>query len=339
MKRLKAYIRRLGVKGIILLQKIKLPGFQGMGLYDVMKFFVNALMDSKFTLMAAAMAYQFFFSFFPTLILVFIVLPQFPIERLEGRVVEFLRQFFPEDGFTFLDVEQIAENYLAGEADIWLVVVSILLALWGSTRGIIAMMKAFTKNEDVFKKRNILELYGTALMIFFILGSIIIFSVSLEAFMDFIQLEDYVGIFIVKAIKILITLATIFMTISTLYFLAPATQQRWKFISPGAVTAGVLTMGAIIGLNYYFANFTNFNKLYGSLGAIILLMVWFYYISIVLLIGFELNAAIDLASYHYEKSHPKPEDNESAFQWIAEGHVSDAAEPEKSGGWHWHRRS
>ncbi|MCB0841395.1 MAG: YihY/virulence factor BrkB family protein, partial [Bacteroidetes bacterium] len=196
----------------------------------------------------------------------------------------------------------MAANYLEGEADIWLVIISIMLALWGATRGIIAMMKAFTKNEEVFKKRNILELYGTALMIFFLLGSIIVFSVSLEAFMDYIQLGQYVGGFVVKSIKVLITLITIFLTISTLYFLAPATQQRWKFISPGAVTAGILTLGAIIGLNYYFANFTNFNKLYGSLGAIILLMVWFYYISLVLLIGFELNAAIDIASYHHEKA-------------------------------------
>lgn len=304
MRKIKVITRRLIVRGIHLLQRIKLPGFQGMGLYDVLKFFVEGLMDSKFTLMAAAMAYQFFFSFFPTLILVFIILPKFPIENLESRVVDFMRQYLPEEGMNAVNVEQIAQNYLTGEADVWLIAVSILLAVWGATRGIIAMMKAFTKNEDVFKRRNVFEMYGTALMIFFILGSIIIFSVCLEIFFDFIHLEVYIGEFLYNTMRSIVTLVTTFVTISTLYYLAPPTQQRWKFISPGAVTAGTLAVAALIGLRFFFANFANFNKLYGSLGAIILLMVWFYYISIVLLIGFELNAAIDLASYHNAKCQP-----------------------------------
>lgn len=321
---MKWFIRRLMVKAVLLLQKIKLPGFQGMGLYDVLKFFVNGLMDSKFTLLAAAMAYQFFFSFFPTLILVFIILPKFPIDNLESKVAEFIRQYLPEQGINMVDVETIAENYLTGEADFLLIAVSIFLAVWGATRGIIAMMKAFTKNEDVFKKRGFFEMYGTALIIFFILGAVIIFSVLAEIFLDYIRLRAFVGEFLYGAIRSVITLMTTFVCISTLYYLAPPTQQRWKFISPGAVIAGLLTVTALFGLRYYFANFANFNKLYGSLGAIILLMVWFYYLSMVLLIGFELNAAIDLATYHNEKcKKPSEEMPETTPEVVAVGETSD----------------
>ncbi|MDX2246410.1 MAG: YihY/virulence factor BrkB family protein [Bacteroidia bacterium] len=324
MNRIKWILWRLMVQAILLLQKIKLPGFQGMGLYDVLKFFYNGLMDSKFTLLAAAMAYQFFFSFFPTLILVFIILPKIPIENLESRVVEFIRQYLPEQGISVLDVEKIAENYLAREADFLLIAVSIFLAVWGATRGIIAMMKAFTKNEDVFKKRGLFEMYGTALMIFFILGCIIILSVLGEIFMDYLHLKFFVGDFLYGAIRSIITLLTTFICISVLYYLAPPTQQRWKFISPGAVIAGILTVTALFGLRYYFANFANFNKLYGSLGAIILLMVWFYYLSIVLLIGFELNAAIDLATYHNEKyKKPIEETPETSPEVVAVGETSE----------------
>ena len=220
-----------------------------------------------------------------------------------------------------------------------------IIGFMGFYQRIIAMMKAFTKNEDVFKKRNILELYGTSLMIFFILRKHNHLFGEFGSIYGFYSSGEYVGELVVRSIKILITLITIFLTISTLYFLAPATQQRWKFISPGAVTAGILTLGAIIGLNYYFANVTNFNKLYGSLGAIILFNGLVYYISIVLLIGFELNAAIDMASYHHEKTKSPVEDNDSPFHWIADTKhaVGDAASASKTsssgGGWRWHRRT
>lgn len=317
MKALKARIRKWIGKIFVLLRKVRLPGFQGMNLLDVLKFFFNGLMDSKFTLMASAMSYQFFFSLFPSLILMFIILRNFPFFDLDIHVVDFIQQFVPDQGQDWLVFgEKISEKFFDDKSSIWLVIVSVLLALWGATRGIIAMMKAFTKNEEVFKKRSIFELYGTALFIFFILGVLIILSVSVliagGKSIEFMQSMGWIwggfGTFLLQTLRYFITLLTLFLAISTLFYLAPAAQQRWTFISPGGVIAGLLFLIAMIGLDYFFRNFTNFDKIYGSLGAIILLMVWFYYISIILLIGFELNAAIDMASYHSEKENHKAED-------------------------------
>ena len=309
MDLLRARIKRLICRFYIYLRKIKLPGFQGVGLYDVLRFFLLGLMDTKFTLMASAMAYQFFFSLLPTLLLVVIVLRQFPISGLEDNVLEFILQFFPEGGMDSEDIGEavrgLVRNYLKDSPSIGLIILSILLALWGATRGIIAMMKAFTKKADVFKKRPFWELYGMALVIFIVIGGIITMGVSLRIAVAYlieylhadvqIMGDQWAG-FISGAIEILLTILTLFAAISALYYLAPATTQRWKFISPGSITAGVLALLAIVGLKYFFVNFTNYDRLYGSLAAIIVLMVWFYYISYVLLIGFELNAAIDLAS-------------------------------------------
>ena len=309
MNLLKARIRRVICRFLIYLRKIKLPGFQGVGLYDVLRFFLVGLMDTKFTLMASAMAYQFFFSLLPTLLLVVIVLRQFPISGLEESVLEFILQFLPEGGIDSeeigLAVKGLVRNYLKDSPSIGLIVVSILLALWGATRGIIAMMKAFTKKVDFFKKRPFWELYGMALVIFIVIGGIITMGVSLRIAAGYmiayfhtdigIMGDQWAG-FLSGAIEIGLTIITLFAAISALYYLAPATTQRWKFISPGSITAGILALFAIVGLKYFFINFTNYDRLYGSLAAIIVLMVWFYYISYVLLIGFELNAAIDLAS-------------------------------------------
>ncbi len=313
MEELKHLINRSYYQILIWLRKIKLPGFQGMGLYDVMRFLFTALMDSKFTLLASAMSYQFFFSLFPSLLLGFLILPRFPIANLEERALHFVLQFLPVSSEHSLSeselsamVQGLVSNYFDSSGHIGLIFLSLALAFWGATRGIIAMMKAFTKREEAFKRRNVLELYGTALLIFFALAAIIVAAVLVQeglasifnALLDWELIGQPGKRFLTRTTGLLVTAGTIFLVISVLYFLAPATKQRWKFFSPGSIAAGVLMLIAMIGLRYYFANFANFDRLYGSLGAIILLMVWFYYISIMLLIGFELNAAIDLAAYH-----------------------------------------
>ncbi|MCI4670151.1 MAG: YihY/virulence factor BrkB family protein [Bacteroidia bacterium] len=315
LPKINRYLQKLFVS----LRKIELPGFEGMGLYDVLRFFVNGLMDSKFTLIASAMSYQFFFSLFPALLLAFLIFPYIPIEGIEENTLRFIMQFLPIGGDDALGqgqkgieamVEDIVTHYFEGRSSFMLIIVSVSLALWGATRGIIAMMKAFTKNEEVFKKRNIFQLYGMALLIFFILGMLIMTAVVgiilINQGISYLQeiniLGDVWAGILGQATLIIFTAATVFFGISTLYYLAPATHERWKFFSPGSVGAGVLMLVAIVGLRYFFSNFANFDRLYGSLGAIILLMVWFYYISIMLLIGFELNAAIDMAAYHDEKA-------------------------------------
>lgn len=302
---------------LVLLRRVKLPGFQGMGLYDVLRFFVEALMDAKFTLLASAMAYQFFFSLIPALLLVFLILPRIPVSGLQEATLSFILQFIPIGGggtFEGSQIEtvlgEVVANYYADSTSFLLIGVSTFLALWGATRGIIAMMKAFTKQEEVFKRRNVLELYGTAFLIFFILALEALIAataiISLNNAWNFLQAEGIMGAawggFIEQATWLIATAIAVFLGISTLYFFAPATQERWKFLSPGSIAAGTLTLFAMLGLKYYFSNFANFDKLYGSLGAIILLMVWFYYLSIMLLIGFELNAAIDIASHRHQAS-------------------------------------
>lgn len=296
------------LKIIAILRKIKFPGFRGMDAYSVARFFFRGLSDPKFTLIASALAYQFFFSLIPALLLVFVVIPWFPIEGLKDGIVKFIADILPqqfvggEDGLQL--VQDQVGSYFSNPPSIWLFILGLSLALWGATRGIIGLMKAFTKDDSAFKRRGFWELYGTAFMIFFILGGIIIVSVTLQ--IGWAQLMNWLiddhgfneewGQFLRSSILLLMTVFTVFLIVAAIYRLAPATHTRWKLFSPGANIAGISTIVAIWGLRYFFANFANYDRIYGSLAAIIVLLVWFYYISIVLLLGFELNAAIELAS-------------------------------------------
>lgn len=296
------------LRAVALMRKVHIPGFRGMSFYAVLRFFMMGLSDPKFTLIASALAYQFFFSLIPALLLVFVILPWVPVDGLRDGVVGFISsilpdQFMGDEGLELVETQ--VGSYFSNPPSIWLFLLGLSLAFWGATRGIIGLMKAFTKDDSAFKRRAFWELYGTAIVIFIVLGGIIVVSVTLQITWSHLVnwMEDTQGLsrdwasFLRQSVQLLVTLFTVFLLVAALYRLAPATHQRWKFFSPGANVAGILTVAAIWGLRYFFANFANYDRIYGSLAAIIVMLVWFYYISLVLLLGFELNAAIELASH------------------------------------------
>jgi membrane protein len=91
------------------------------------------------------------------------------------------------------------------------------------------------------------------------------------------------------------------ITISVVYYFAPALHNRWKFISIGSVVATLLSVLSSYFFSYYINNFGTYNKVYGSIGAMIAMMVWIYMISVILLIGYEINSSIDQAVIQSEK--------------------------------------
>ena len=312
INRIRIYLRYWSQRLATLLRRVTLPGFQGVGIYDVMRFFFIGLFDSKFTLMAAAMSYNFFFSAVPALFLIYTSITYFPAEEwnMQEETKNYIEQFVPHNVYRL--VEQIATSEYASERQRGTIILGIFLTLYGATRGVIAMMKAFTKDvegEDLFKRRNIFQLYGTAFLLFVVLAILLFLSISVlivgKSAIGFFQNAEFIGrgieSFLLNGLTFSITLILLFLSVSLIYFLAPATKQRWKLLTPGGIVAGLLTFLTLIGYGYFIANITNFDQVYGSLGAIVLLMLLFYYISMVLLIGFELNAAIDLASYRQKE--------------------------------------
>jgi len=301
IRRGRGVTKRQVQKSLIILRRTNLPGQKGVGLYDILKFFISSLRDRKFTLMASAMSYHFFFSLFPSLILIFTFVPQIPITNLQDYIMFFLSQVMPQEGFQF--IKEVVEESLS-KRPVGLISLNIFFTLFGASRGIIAMMKAFTKNDELFKRRSLFELYGTAMFVFIILGIFFLSSIGVLILGEHLISQAHVFLgktttfYTLKLLNYLIALFMLFFSISILYYITPATHQRWKFFSPGSITAGTLILLAILGFGSFVNHFPNFNKIYGSLGAITITMLWFYILSILLLIGFELNAAIDFAQHH-----------------------------------------
>lgn len=313
VQQLRQALRRIVLTLFILLRRIRLPGFRNVGLYDVLKFFVDGLSDARFTLMAAAMAFNFIFALFPTIFLLFTMVAWLPMPDLQERILHFFAQFIPAPGMIL--IEKIVVDTFS-RMGIGLISLNLFLALRSAMMGVLAMMRAFSKDQQVFRQRGFIQTYALALLIVILLAALFVFSIGMLAAGEYLIAYLYeknvmsggLELFLLKSLNYLISLFLLIFSISILYYLAPPTHRRWSFFSPGAFMASLLSLLLVVGFGWVFGKFGSwffsdsqlgsFNAIYSSLAAIILLMLWFYYISIVLLIGFELNTAIDLAALH-----------------------------------------
>ena len=284
---------------LVFLNHIRVPGFGGAGLYDVLIFFVGALSDRNFTLNAAAMAFRFFFALFPGLIFLFTLLPYFPMEGVEAHIMDFLSTVLPEKGLIMV---QEVINDIFHNSKVGLLSFNFILMLFSSLGGIKAMMYAFSKlqEKDIFRRRNVFQIHFVALEIFLVLTLAFLISVilsilaeiSINYVVEMGHLPDWLSSLMLSGAYYLVLFVVLFLAVSFVYYLGPETHKKFNFISPGSILSSALILLAIYGFKIFIANFANFNKFYGSMSALIILMVWFYWMSMVLLVGFELNAAI-----------------------------------------------
>jgi membrane protein len=113
-------------------------------------------------------------------------------------------------------------------------------------------------------------------------------------------LKNKTQLFIILTFKWLVIAALLFFTISFIYYYGPAKKRKWRFISAGSTLATCLSILTSIGFSYFVNNFGQYNKLYGSMGTLIVVLLWIYFNSLILLIGFELNASINKAKAENE---------------------------------------
>lgn len=283
-------------------KQTSMPGFRKVPMYFVFRTFYKDITDSTFTIKASAMAYSFFFSIFPTLIFLFSLLPYIPMKNLDQQVDEMLAEALPFQAYDL--VVPIIKNAFTKHG-VGVTSVAFVILMFSASRGVSTMLSAFSKNDlENFRRRNFIEQNLLSIGVFFLLVIFLIGAISslvyTEVWLD--RLLHRLGVlkgheyYLFNILNWVVHLLMLFGFTAILYAVSPSRHRKWRFFSPGSVTSGVLLFLAELALRWYFVNFANYNKVYGSLTAVMVLMVWFYWISIVILIGFELNASIDTMS-------------------------------------------
>lgn len=278
-------------------KQVVLPGFERLPLYDVIVFFYEALHKGALTTRAASLAYNFFMAIFPSIIFLFTLIPYIPIDNFQYELFALLRKFLPYNAFeaTRTTIEDILEQQRGG-----LLSVGFILALFFSSNGIIAMMHAFNSSFYTIEKRGPIGKWFTAMGLVLIMVLLLIIAIGLIVFsgtvIDYLVsiniINDKITVYLLQTGRWLITIALFFFGFSFLYYIGPSKKMEYKFISAGSTLATILSLITSAGFAFYVNNFSQYNKLYGSIGTLMVIMLWIYFNCIILLLGFELNASI-----------------------------------------------
>ncbi|MCI0453510.1 MAG: YihY/virulence factor BrkB family protein [Candidatus Dadabacteria bacterium] len=283
-----------------LLDAVKPPGFRGISLLAVIRFFIRELRKDNIWIRSSAMAYHFFLALFPALIFLLTLIPYVPIHGLEINIEILVKSVIPPDIFELIwpTVKGIVSERKTG-----LLSLSFIITIYLMTQGVYVMMMAFNKDSQAFIRRNFFKerLIATLLVIIETLILLFAFSIHLlgtfavDSLLNKGLVSDRFTSFFLLWLKWIMEFFIVFFGISFIYYFVPSVIKRWFFINPGSIIAFLLIILATVGFFYYVNNFANYNKIYGGLGAIVILMVWFYWISFSILIGFELNTSIEHA--------------------------------------------
>mgnify|MGYP005846561909 CR=1 FL=1 len=292
----KFFNSRMVRKTIAISKKLVLPGFDGLPVYYVAKFFIIGLKRGLIETKAAAIAFKFFLALFPTIIFLLTLIPYFPVENFREELLLILADLLPDTAYQFAEDSIIN---LVTQTDGGLLSFGFVLALYLATNGINGMLETFKESYNVNIDRGFIKQKMLSLSLLFILTLLVIISIGAIVFSEylvyFILSKGSFAFFAITVGKWIIIAALCFFGISFIYYLGGDRKMKWRFFSAGSTFSTLLVLIVSLGFGFYVDNFANYNKIYGSIGTMIVLMLWFYFNSFVLLLGFELNASIQQA--------------------------------------------
>ena len=284
-----------------------LPGFFKVHIYDVVIFVRNEIKRFDLITRANSMTFSFFLSLFPSLILLLSLLPFF---------TEYFLSFLPDQGDDFFPtLENQLLSILPGNAGAMLfdtlddlannrrpelLSIGFLLAIYFASNGMMSMIRAFEKaHTQTFKKRSQVRKRLVGIALTFILGGLLFASSVLlilgntliNIMNDYFDL-DLISKLSISGLRYLMIIVLFYFGIAFIYRIGVPMRKRISLLSPGTTLASTLCLIISLAFSFYVDNFNTYNKLYGSIGTVMALMLWIQMNCIALLIGFELNASI-----------------------------------------------
>lgn len=280
---------------------IVLPGFGQLPLYTVAVFFFQEIQKDSLVNKASSLAYNFMMALFPSIIFMFTLIPYIPISNFQNQLMAIISLLLPENAYlafesTLVDIVKNQNGKLLS--------LGFVLALFFATNGINTLMQAFNKSSLIIEsrtwlKQRIVALNLTLLTAFSLITGVAVMVIG-EFVITFVRNELHLKdgafwIYLVMISRWIIIIIVYFVTTSLLYRYGPANSKKWKFLSAGSSLATILAVLTSLAFSFYINNFGTYNKLYGSIGTLLVVMIWLYLNSLILLIGFELNASLDLS--------------------------------------------
>jgi membrane protein len=265
-------------------------------IYDILYFIIQETQRDGISTRANSVAFSFFLAIFPTIIFAFTLIPLLPYsEYYVDTVNQAIQSALPASASSYLTgvINDIASIKRGG-----LLSIGVLLSVFFASSGMLTLMIGFDKSYDTFKKRSYLRKRVVALALTLLLVVLLIVSIVLiiigQSALDYVL--NLMGIDLadgwLAGLRLLSSTAIVYTGITVIYKYGPSLMRRTKFFNAGAIVATAGSILTSVGFSYFVNNFGRYNELYGSIGALIVILLWLQFNATILLIGFELNAAI-----------------------------------------------
>ncbi|MBR4402303.1 MAG: YihY/virulence factor BrkB family protein [Flavobacteriales bacterium] len=283
-----AHIRRL-------LYSVKVSAMGRLSLYRILALYGNGLVKGTLAARAESIAYSFFMAMFPGVIFIFSLIAYIPIDGLQETLMEIIEEALPPHTWetvasTVHDIVSIKRGGLLS--------VSFIGVIFFVTNGVNGLIANFKTSYNQISMRPYINQYLVSLNLIFMLFVILVITLSLiifsKVFWNQVMTVSLLGIEVTSIISVgryILICFAILLTVSLIFYFGPKTKGL-PFFSPGAILSTILILISSYAFAFYIETFSQYNRLYGSLGAILIFMFWLFINSFLLLVGFELNAAI-----------------------------------------------
>lgn len=288
------------------LRNLVLPGFEGVPISHVIKFVVKGFRKGVLVTRASSIAFNLLMALLPASIFLFTLIPFVPIPNFQIELIRLFENILPSNAFNFLETSiiDIVTNKSGG-----LLLIMFAATVVFSTNGIHAVIHAFVVSAHTFKTRSWVNQRKISIVLLIIIvcmisiaGFLVIFGkMVVNRLVELQMIKSHPVIFVLIFLKWIVVILLLFLAISFLYYFAPAKRTYFKFFSAGSTLATILFILNSLGFSAYVNNYGPYNKLYGSIGTLMVILLWLYLNSIAILIGFELNVSIIAAKIDDEE--------------------------------------
>lgn len=295
---------------VVLLQNIKLPWLQGLSLYDLLEFYIDGIVQGAISYRAAAIAFSFFMALFPFTLFVLNLIPYIPIPGFQDDFLGFVQQNVPPTTFDAIKniINDILHNSHSG-----LLSTGFIMSIFLMTNGVNAVMSGFETSHHIVLKRAYFRQYFVALFISLLLTFSLLVTVSaIVVFEVFIQktiIQDVLSsrisdkISLIESGRYIFVIIMIILSVAILFKYGIRQTKKKAFISIGVVFTTILFIITSYFFGIWVVKFSKYNQLYGSIGTLLIVMFYLWINCMILLLGFELDAAIAKLKQH-PSDHP-----------------------------------
>ncbi len=276
-------------------KSIKLPYSEGLTLYHLVELYITGIVKGDLSYRAGAIAFSFFMSLFPFLLFIFNLIPKIPVEGLQEDFMHFVEENVPPNTFDAIadiirDITETSYNNLLSTG--------ILLAILLMSNGMNAILSGFQSSMHITVKRSFFRQYALAILLSLCISILLLITVSAIVILEIIIHSLKKNGFLTDDVYLLewgryLFLVLMILTITSLLFKFAAKEtKKAAFFSYGSIFTTILFVLTSYLFGIYVSRFAQYNELYGSIGTLLVLMLYIWINCFILLLGFELNALI-----------------------------------------------